>query len=129
MSLKSNRYNVNYIFCDGKYNIWVDTNYVIKAENEVIAMKEALTIEGKISQYVKVYYCTGKKDIVVSVIDNPYFNEAFITKYTICDKTKDKKDFVNSLEDDYDGYFSIYKSNLIFEPISFGVNICKERRE
>ncbi|WP_195617480.1 hypothetical protein [Clostridium paraputrificum] len=119
------RYNVDFIFSDGNYNIWVNTNYIINAENETIAMKESSAIEEKISKYIKVYYYTGKRDIAVSVIDNPYFSEAFITKYTICDETKDKKDFIDSLEDNYDGYFSRNHSKLIFEPISYGVNYCK----
>lgn len=52
------RYNVDFIFSDGNYNIWVNTNYIINAENETIAMKESSAIEEKISKYIKVYYYT-----------------------------------------------------------------------
>lgn len=116
------KYSINYIFRHENYDIWINTNYVIKAENESIAMKETLEIEGEISKYIKVYYYTGKRDIIVSVIDNPYFNRAFITKYIYRNKTKTKKEFINSLEDDYDGYFSHNHSEVIFESISYGVS-------
>lgn len=115
-------YNINYIFCDGNYNLCINTNYIIKAENEDIAMKEASKIEEEISKYIMVYYYTGKRDIVVSVLENPYFNKAFIEKYICFNQTKTKKDFITSLEYDYDGYFSANHSKLIFEPISYGVS-------
>lgn len=122
---KINNYSINTIFCHGEYKLCINTNYIIKAKNESIANKEALEIENEISKYIKVFYSIGKRDIFVNVIENPYFNRASIIKYTFCDKTKTKKEFIDSLEDNYDGYFSIYKSNLIFESISYGISNCE----
>lgn len=118
-------YSISYTFCDGNYNIEINTNYIIKAENKEIAMKKALEIKEEISKYINVFYYTGNRDIIINVIQNPYFNKAIATKYIFYNKAKTKKEFIDKLEDDYDGYFSQKHSKLIFECTSFEISNCE----
>jgi hypothetical protein len=139
------KYSIDYICCDADYDIWINTNYIIKAEDEIAAMEVASKMEDTINKYIKPFYDREKKDIIVEVIENSYFNKAFITNYTFYDRTKDtfaknptkeqidslyvqhtKEEFINILEKEYDRYFSKGHNKLTFESISYGVKAFNE---
>jgi len=134
------KFSIDYICCDSDYDVWVNTNYIINAENETAAMKTAAKMEEIISKYIKPFYDREKKDIIVEVLENPYFDKAFITNYTFYNRSKDtfsknptkeqieslyvqhtKEEFINVLEKQYANYFSKGYQKLTFESISYGV--------
>jgi hypothetical protein len=138
------KYSIDYIFCDGDYEVWINTNYVINAESTNSALVAAKDIEGIICSNIKSYFDNDKKDIFVKVKDNCYFDKAFITDYLFYDRTKDtnsknslsdeeiknmytnysKEGFIKVLQERYKNYFKEH-SILTFESIAYGVENCE----
>lgn len=122
-----NKYNIDYVGCEGNYIVYVQIDYSITAENHSEALKKASYVEEKLSKNIKVFFVAEKKEVIVYVIDNPYFTKAFITKYIVYDQEKDleieysKEEFIRDLENKYDHYLKNTSQKPVFEFVAYGV--------
>lgn len=120
-------YKIDFACCDGGFEIIVSTNHTFKAKTEEEANKIARDLEWKIFHFLTPYYDQIKKDLVIDITCNDYFDTAFISKFIIDgERVVNKNSFIEELEDEYEQYFN--ENNILpFESIAYGVNYASIR--
>lgn len=115
-------YKIDFAYCDGGFEIIVSTNHTFKAKTEEEANKIASDLEKKILEHLNPYYDKNKKDIVIDITCNEYFDTAFISNFIIdSERTVNKNCYIEELEDEYEEYLGKYNV-IFFESIAYGVN-------
>lgn len=90
------RYTINFTFCDGNFEITVNTNHYIEAETKEKADNIAKQLVDILGTFIKLYYDSNKRDIIAEVTNNDFFDKTYISKFTFYDETKGeylKKEF------------------------------------
>ncbi|HFK1765672.1 TPA: hypothetical protein ACGXQA_004243 [Bacillus mobilis] len=136
------KYTVDFEFCNGNLSFVVNTNHIFMVENNDKKKEWETFYEGEISRCLSLYYHKETEEILIDIIKNDYFDEAWITEFQYYDERKggylnfgglhpvqnpkcetkvSKEQFIKILKEEYKEYLELHDI-LTFESIAYGVN-------
>ncbi|MCU7667697.1 hypothetical protein [Bacillus thuringiensis] len=136
------RYTIDFLFCEGNFSMVVNTNHIFEVTSEEAKKKLSSSLEGKISRFLNPYYDKEENKIVIEIIDNGFFDEAWVSNFSYYDETKgeylnidglypvqnpkcetsvSEEEFKTLIKNEYKEYLES-KECLTFESVSYGVN-------
>lgn len=116
-------YTITFGFREGDLEIMLQTDFIIRAEDEGLAFEVAKDMESDISASITPYFNRDKRKINLEIEENRYFKNAEVSSFSELKRNENgfvldaeplsEEDFIQNLEKK--------NENLHFEYVSYGV--------
>lgn len=81
-------YTVTFDYQEGDFEITVETNFKFKNNSHEKALAVTKTRYQNIDKYIKPYFDKKKNKVVIDILENDYYDSAFVSNYKFYDSTK-----------------------------------------
>lgn len=123
-------YTINFCYREGYLEFMLQTDFIIKAEDEGLAFEVAKEMESDISVNIAPYYDKKREEIIVEVKENRHFEKVVMNRFNeqrlnendflINGEILSKEKFLEIIEKSYADYLK-ENDRLSFEYVSYGI--------
>ena len=123
-------YTITFCYTEGTLEFRLQTDFVIKAEDEGLAFEVAMEMESDISANIAPYFDRDKREIIVDIKENRHFEKVVMNRFNeqtlnengfkIDGEILSKEEFLQTIEKSKEDYLK-ENDRLPFEYVSYGI--------